>query len=57
MIQRVGIEGVIAVNSSSLGAMGTPFERARELKRKREEELDGAQQQFSEDNFLESATR
>ncbi|GKV46039.1 hypothetical protein SLEP1_g53054 [Rubroshorea leprosula] len=53
MIQTGGLEGVTAVdsnsfgdivNSSSFGAMGNPFERAEELKRKREEELDEAHQ-------------
>ncbi|GKV19395.1 hypothetical protein SLEP1_g29664 [Rubroshorea leprosula] len=42
MIQTAGVEGVTATNSSSLGARGTIFERVREFKRKREEELDRA---------------
>ncbi|GKV46026.1 hypothetical protein SLEP1_g53046 [Rubroshorea leprosula] len=40
MIQTGGLEGVTDMNSSSFGAMGTPFEPEGKLKRKREEELD-----------------
>ncbi|GLU23744.1 hypothetical protein SLE2022_397260 [Rubroshorea leprosula] len=42
MIQTGGLDCVTAVDSSSFGAMGTPLTRARELKRKREEELNEA---------------
>ncbi|GLT32095.1 hypothetical protein SLA2020_067850 [Shorea laevis] len=41
-IQTGGLEAVTAVNSSSFVAIGTPFERAEELKSKREEELNEA---------------